>query len=154
MKKPKTDILLVGCVGGKRNQKSPARYLYDSALWNFRHEYAERQGYLWYILSAKHGLLHPDTIIKPYDCKLSAQSAAERCKCAKWSQRVLCQLGKEVWELKGKTVEIHAGKEYVEYGLEESLRKAEANVHRPLKGLRIGEQLQWYKRYLASGMKR
>ena len=150
MKKPETDILLVGCVNGKLERKSPARYLYNSMLWNFRRKYAERQGCLWYILSAKHGLLHPDKEIEPYDRKLSAGSEAERRKCEKWSRRVLHQLKKEFAEFKGKTVEIHAGKEYIEYGLEKGLRKAGADVRRPLKGLLIGKQFQWYKKYLAS----
>ncbi|WP_395858435.1 DUF6884 domain-containing protein [Arthrobacter sp. KBS0702] len=32
--------------------------------------YAELTCDRWYILSAKHGLLHPDEIIQPYDMRL------------------------------------------------------------------------------------
>ena len=127
--------------------KEPGERLYDSTLWNYRRKYVERHGCPWYILSAKHELLGPDTEIETYDLTLSKMSAAKR---REWSRRVFDQLKKEVVTLRGKTIEIHAGKEYIEYGLEKSLREAGARVSRPLKGLGIGLQLKWYREYLAS----
>ena len=147
MKRPSPDILLIGCVSGKRNQKSQAKDIYDSPLWNYRRRYVELSACTWYVLSAEHELLHPDTVIEPYNRALSEQPSAERYE---WSQRVLSQLRKEVPELKGKTFEIHAGKEYIEYGLEEGLCRAGVNVSRPLKGLGIGKQFKWYREYLDS----
>ena len=129
MEKSKADIILIGCVNGKHNRKNLAKDLYDSSLWNFRREYVEQHSCPWYILSAKHRLLRPDKEIEPYDCTLSRMSAARRHK---WSQNVLAELVKEIPMLRGRIIEIHAGKEYVEYGLEEGLRKAGADVRRPL----------------------
>ena len=41
-------------------------------------------------------------------------------------------------------VEIHAGKAYIEFGLEQRLKDAGIEVVRPLRHLRRGEQLAWY----------
>ncbi|MCY4379942.1 MAG: hypothetical protein OXC39_09000 [Candidatus Dadabacteria bacterium] len=126
MKKPKTDIPLGDSGGGKRNQKKPARYLYDSPLWNFRHEYAERQRCLWYIPSAKYGLLHPGKEVEAYDLTLSKLPVPEH---RKWAKRILDGLREEVPTIWRKIIEIHAGMYYIEYGLEEGLRKAGRRVH-------------------------
>ena len=86
---PRPDLILVGCVKKKRSHGAPARDLYDSTLWRWRRRYAEASGCLWYILSAKHGLLAPDIEIAPYDLALSDLTVAER---RAWSQRVLDHL--------------------------------------------------------------
>ena len=134
-------IVLVGCVKKKRDYESLAKNLYVSPLWKFRRVYAEQLGCPWYILSAKYGLLLPDDRIKPYDLMLKE-------KCYEWSQRVLDKLIARELVLKGKKIEVHAGKHYVEFGLEEGLQKAGALVHRPLKGYGFGSQLKWYKETL------
>ena len=133
--------MLVGCVKGKRSYASPARELYNSTLWVHRRAYAERAGCAWYILSAKHGLLHPDTEIEPYDLALSHLSAADR---REWSRRVLVELVAAVPALQGKVVEIHAGKTYAENGLTDGLRALGATVCRPLAHVRLFDQPAWY----------
>ena len=140
------DLILVGCVKSKRTYASPARDLYTSRLWSSRRSYAEAHGCPWYILSAKHGLLHPDTSIEPYDLSLNELPARMR---REWSQRVLEALKEEFPALAGKTVEVHAGKNYVEYGLERALRGAGAVVRRPLAHVvGLGPQNVWYRRHL------
>ena len=147
--KERTNLLLIGCVKRKSGRPAPARDIYTSTLFMYRRKYAVRYAVPWFILSAKHGLLDPDTHIKPYDLALADFSPAER---RVWSQRVLDQL-KEVTEVvAGKIIEVHAGKLYVEYGLERGLRRVGAEVRRPLAHVPgIGSQLAWYKAYLASG---
>ena len=136
------NLILVGCVKTKRKGRSAAKDLYTSSLWRARRAYAEQFGVPWYILSAKHGLLAPETVIRPYDLALRDLRAAER---RKWSQRVLDALTAEVPVLEGITVEIHAGKAYVEFGLEDGLINAAAKVHRPLAHMPgIGRQHVWY----------
>ena len=50
-----------------------------------------------------------------------------------------------------KTIEIHAGKPYAEYGLEKGLREAGAVVRRPLAHVvGMGVQYAWYRDHLAS----
>ena len=141
------DLILLGCVKKKRDYAGPARDVYASPLWVYRRKYAESRGRAWYILSAKHGLLASDDWIDPYDLSLVNLPAAKR---RAWSQRVLNALKEKVPELRGKIIEIHAGKPYVEYGLEEGLREAGVKVLRPLEHERQGQQIKWYKDYLNS----
>ena len=142
------DYLLVGCVKQKSDRAGPARDVYASPLWRCRREYAKRLAVPWFILSAKYGLLAPDTHIEPYDLSLADLSPAER---RAWSQEALGQFKNVTADLAEKTIEIHAGKLYVEYGLERELRQAGAEVYRPLAHIPgIGSQMTWYKAYLVS----
>ena len=135
-------LILLGCVKSKLNATMAAKDLYDSPLWRCRRAYAERFRVPWYILSAKYGLLAPDTRIAPYDLALSDLPAAER---RAWSEQVLENLKARVPTLNGNMIEIHAGKAYVEYGVEDGLREAGAIVHRPLAHIvGIGRQRAWY----------
>ena len=140
-------LILLGCVKSKVNVTRAAKDLYDSPLWRCRRAYAERLRVRWYILSGKHGLLAPDSRIAPYDLALSDLSAAER---RAWSKRVLENLAARVPTLNGNVIEIHAGKAYVECGLEDGLREAGAIVHLPLAHIvGIGPQRAWYSARLA-----
>ena len=144
------DVLLVGCVKGKLEWAKPveARDLYASPLWRSRRKYAEQYaevaGGPWYILSAKHGLLEPDTQIAWYNLDLGDLPAAER---RAWSQRVVDALLERFPAMDGKVIEIHAGKDYVDFGLATGLQKAGAVVQRPLLGIPIGKHLGWYKEH-------
>lgn len=141
------DLILVGCVKGKRHRAGPARDVYSSILWQYRRAYAELHGCPWYVLSAKHGLLAPSTWIERYDLSMSELSAAER---RKWSLEILDELAAEGLFLNGKTIEVHAGKSYVEYGLEKGLRETGAVVHRPLAHVvGQGRQYAWYRNHTA-----
>ena len=147
LNEPVASLILLGCVKSKLNSIRAAKNLYDSPLWRCRRAYAERSGVRWYILSAKHGLLAPNTRIAPYDLTLSDLPAAER---RAWSERVLENLAARVPVLKGEVIELHAGKPYVEYGLEDGLREAGAIVRRPLAHVvGIGPQRAWYAVQLA-----
>ncbi len=142
------DFILVGCVKRKRHRAGPARDVYTSTLWQYRMSYAELHGCPWYILSAEHGLLAPGTCIEPYDLSLADLRATER---REWSLRVLNDLATEIPELDGKTIEIHAGKLYVEYGLEKGLRDAGVVVRRPLAHVvGQGRQYAWYREHITS----
>ena len=142
------DLILVGCVKKKRPNAGPAQDIYTSTLWQYRRAYAELHGCPWYILSAKHGLLAPGTWIERYDLALPDLSAFER---RVWSRGVLDALAAEVPTLDGKTIEIHAGKHYVENGLEKGLREAGAVVRCPLAHVvGMGVQYAWYREYMDS----
>ena len=139
-----SEVVLVGCVKGKLEWASrvPAKDLYVSPLWRSRRIYAERSGLPWYILSAKYGLLDPDARIQWYDLSLGDLPAAQR---RAWAQRVVDSLLEKYPAMEGKVVEIHAGKDYVDFGLATGLKKAGAVVERPLLGIPIGRHLGWYK---------
>ncbi len=143
------DHLLIGCVKEKSSRGGPARNVYASPLWGFRREYAERRAVPWFILSAKYGLLAPDTHIEPYDLALADLSPPER---RAWSRDVLDQFKDVTRDLAEKTIEVHAGKLYIEFGLEQGLLQAGAKVSRPLAHIPgIGSQIRWYKTHLVSG---
>jgi hypothetical protein len=61
---------LVGRASQKLQRPAPARELYVSQLFKKASAYAERTCDRWYILSAKHDLVHPDEVIEPYDVRL------------------------------------------------------------------------------------
>jgi hypothetical protein len=134
-------IGLVGCVKRKVSQAAPARDLYASPLFLGRRRFVERTCDRWYILSALHGLVDPDQSLEPYDRTLKNASISER---RAWSTRVLDQLSRAVGDVAGLTFEIHAGAEYIEFGLRQALEREGAQVDLPAKGLRMGEQLAFY----------
>lgn len=143
------NYLLVGCVKRKAGRAGQARDVYASPLWRWRQEYAESLAVPWFILSAKYGLLTPDSEIELYDLTLADLSPAER---RAWSRLVLDQFRDVATDVVDKTIEVHAGKSYIEYGLERGLRLAGAEVHRPLARIPgIGSQIRWYKAHSASG---
>jgi len=104
----------------------------------------------WFVLSARHGLVDPDRELAPYERTLKDASHAER---REWSQRVVGELRRAVGDLRGVEFEIHAGREYADFGLESGLRAAGATVIRPARGLGLGEQLALY-RGTGNGMQR
>lgn len=112
-------------------------------LFKGRRAWVERTCDRWFILSAKHGLLGPQDVVAPYDQTLSEVSASER---RTWSERVLTVLDAREPSWAGVVVEIHAGVEYREYGLENGLRRRGAEVIVPARGLPIGRQLAFYKK--------
>lgn len=60
-------MILIQCVSSKRDKRLPTKDLYDSVYFDAMKRYAEASDDDYRILSAKHGLLHPDVEIDPYD---------------------------------------------------------------------------------------
>lgn len=137
---------LVGCVKKKRDGPAPAAELYISDLFRGRRQVVEQTCDRWFILSAKHGLVAPDTVIEPYDVAMSQLGRARR---RAWSSDVLQALHRELGGLAGHVFEIHAGADYIEFGLQTGLEVAGGRVERPLQGIVIGHQLSWYQRWAA-----
>jgi hypothetical protein len=137
-------IALVGCVKQKLEHPAPARDLYTSDLFRKRVAHAAATCGSWLILSAKHGLVDPDRVLAPYDLETKRLPAVERCA---WSSRVLQKLLGRFGSLEGLTFEVHAGREYWDYGLATGLRAVGAKFENPLEGLSIGQQKSWYLRH-------
>ncbi|MGY2001713.1 DUF6884 domain-containing protein [Blastococcus sp. SYSU DS1024] len=136
---PVAEVVLVGCSGSKATGSAPAAELFTGAAFRKARDLAVRCGRPWYVLSAKFGLLHPEEVVAPYDVYLPKQSARYRSAWAEW---VVAQLG-ERHDLRGLTVEAHAGSAYCE-PLVGPLARAGATLVQPLAGLRQGERLAWY----------
>ena len=135
-------IGLVSCTKSKRDKPALPRDLYDpSALFRKARSYCEQHHDTWYILSAKHGLLEPETSeIAPYDETLTDATVDER---RTWAAQVEEQLS-EAGVLSDETeLVIHAGKAYYEYLLPLVKPKVQA-IQIPTQGLAIGETLAWY----------
>jgi hypothetical protein len=131
-------LTLVSCVGQKKSKPCPAKELYQSDWFLKARSYMEMQGYDWHIISAKHGLIDRDAIVEPYEQTLNNASAGE---CREWSDRTFTQIMERLPN--GGLVRIFAGDKYREY-LVPLLENAGYTVEIPLKGLGIGQQLQWF----------
>ena len=126
-------IGLVGCASQKLQRPAPARDLYVSSLFRKASAYAEQECDRWYILSAKHGLVHPDDVLEPYDIKLGTKAAGP---FAAWGAKVKIQLA----EREGVEVDLLAlaGGQYVNF-----FYFTPWTVHDPMKGMGIGQRLQF-----------
>jgi hypothetical protein len=134
-------IGLVGCVKRKAGSPRAAKDLYLSSLFSGRRSFVERTCDEWWILSAEHGLVHPDDVLKPYDLTLKTASQSAR---REWSTRVLTAIDQRVRPVAGDVFEIHAGAEYRNFGLVLGLRARDCMIEIPTQGLGIGKQLHFY----------
>lgn len=145
---PAVDLCLVSCVGQKGRSPAPAKDLYLSDWFIKARRVVEREGWRWFVLSAKHGLLDPEEQVAPYEKTLNTMSADER---RSWAS--------EAWQalephLAGvRSVVFFAGQKYREH-LEPRLRDLGIEVRVPMEGLRIGEQRAWLKCRLDDPMTR
>jgi hypothetical protein len=134
---------LVGCASQKLQRPAPARELYVSQLFRKASAYAEATCDRWYILSAKHGLVHPDTVLKPYDVRLGTNHPSTP-PIRQWADRVREQLDTELAALNDVTLITLAGEQY-----RTAVRGVPWPVEVPMQGLGIGQQLGWLTGRLA-----
>ncbi len=137
-------IALVSCVKSKKAQASPARDLYTSALFRKMRAYAERNADRWYILSAKYGLVHPDSMIEPYELTLKTMSRAER---RNWADNTHGQMAGQGLLQPGTRFLWLAGRPYMEDLARLLAEQAQEN---PMAGMPIGVRLHWLTQQLAA----
>lgn len=126
---------LVSCSKSKLDEAAPARQLYSpSFVFDRSARYVEQHCDEWFILSAKHGLVDPDTIVAPYDETLAGASQARRDE---WAAEVREALRARYEGRRVKFV-LMAGRAYS--GAVEGL---DAEVEEPLKGMGTGFRRQW-----------
>lgn len=89
-------------------------------------------------MSAKYGLLDPESVVSPYEMTLNTMRVAER---RDWAERVITDLRALLTE--HDLVVFLAGERYREFLLS-PLRKMGMEVEIPMSGLQIGRQLQWF----------
>lgn len=113
----KIKICLISCVSQKTNYPTKCKDLYVSSLfkktWNYVRDIEKPQGV--YILSALHGLIRYDVMVKPYDKTLLDMSKEESLE---WAEKVKKQIT-ETFVKDGRTLEdyqfqIFAGSKYYE----------------------------------------
>lgn len=122
-------VALVACCKTKLSGSHPAKDLYQSLLFKKSREYAEKNADYWLILSAKHGVLHPDEVIESYDVTLKEMSKKERVVWGNSIKSVLEPIKSKVKLL------VLCGEIYCEW-LDNSF-----NYDLPLEGLQIGRRL-------------
>jgi hypothetical protein len=132
-------VILVSCAATKLDRPAPAADLYTSPLFRKARSYAESSRHPWFILSARHGLVQPTTVLEPYDLKLTDLTTVERSTWADRVTRALYHRGFGGWGI----FEIHAGDAYAR-PLKNALVPIALDIIEPLAGLGIGHRLQWY----------
>jgi len=132
-------IVLISCVSKKRNESCRVRDLYISDLFKKALYYSENiiEADKIFVLSAKYGLVSLDEIIEPYDKTLNKMKKGEVLQC---SDMVLEDLKNNI-DIDNDKVIFMAGLKYRKY-IEPSIK----NVEVPMRGMKIGEQLQFLKR--------
>lgn len=130
-------LFLVSCVSTKRAVRSRARDLYISPWFEKARKYVEANGDRWFILSAEHGLLHPDEEVEPYEKTLNEMNPTQR---REWADRVLAKLRPLLMDV--ERVVVLAGERYREFLISE-LEALCPVIDIPMAGLGIGEQLSW-----------
>jgi len=131
-------IVLISCASKKLNHKAKAKDLYIGPLFKLSLEYARllKPDYI-FILSAKHGLVDLEKELEPYNLTLNTMKANQ---IKIWAESVLEQLKSKV-DLKSDDVIFLAGNKYRKYLIPFIL-----HYQIPLRGLKIGKQLQYLKR--------
>lgn len=92
---------------------------------------------------AKHGLVHPDAVLEPYDTRLGTNHWTSPLIHA-WCDQVQEQLTAELAGLENVTLTVLAGEQY-RYAVYNSPWPHEI----PMKGMGIGQQLGWLTAQLA-----
>lgn len=130
-----TVIGLVGCAAQKLKRPAPARELYVSQLFRKSAAYVEARSDRWYVLSAEHGLVSPDTVLEPYDTRLGHKSGPPIWD---WATRVANQLEQATSDDRDPELLVLAGEQY-----RTLLRRTALPATVPMQGLGIGQQLGW-----------
>lgn len=133
-------LVLVSCVGQKRNELAPARDLYRSAWFTKARAYVEKRHADWRIISALYGLVVPDAVIEPYERTLNKLGVVER---REWAERVYGEIRAQL--VGHSRVVFLAGQRYREY-LAPKLIADGYRVEVPMEGLTIGRQIAWLSR--------
>lgn len=135
-----TTWALISCTKDKEKYACPAWEMYGASdLFTKAYAYAAQQGQTPLILSAKYGLLLPETAIEPYNETIIGKPKLERYQ---WAYRVWPDLRKLLKP--GDTVVSYMGKVYEE-NLVTWLQEEDFHVERPLMGLGVGQRLKWFK---------
>lgn len=121
------EVTIIQCTDSKRNEKAPARELYDeSGYFCDMRDWAKSRNVPWYILSAKHGLVNPNTVLEPYNEFGISESQSET-------------IAEQLHEKGIKVVYICAGMKYTG-PLIPSLENIGIDVVNPFSGMGIGER--------------
>ena len=133
-------VVLIACASRKVQHRAKAPDLYVSDLFRMSLAFARTlRPEALFILSARHGLVHPDDELDPYNLTLNTMPLAG---VKAWSDIVFRQLQDRTTADADHFIFL-AGDRYRRF-LQPRLRSTEV----PMAGLGIGKQLQYLKRRL------
>lgn len=151
-------LVIVSCGDKKLDRPVAAKDLYVSTLFRLARRYAELAGDEWLIMSSKHGLVEPDTVLEPYDYTIIGKGKEVKLGFrnglqADWAHYIRqhreCLAKPNTPENPGRyervvgiEVEALVGEEYAEILRCTGMRDC---VKFPLAGLQIGERQRWLK---------
>lgn len=141
-------VVLISCV--KKKEKGAknilAKDLYISPLFRKAWAYANKlNADRLFILSAKHGLLNPNTKIDYYDESLVNATVSKR---KEWATKVINQMKEENIDLQNDEFIILAGKSYYDYLLQKGLNSDNCKFPYANKG-KIGHILHFLTQELS-----
>ena len=135
-------VVLISCSKSKLGGKAMAADMYTGALFRLSLQYAKMlKPDKLFILSAKHHLLAPNTVIEPYDLSLNSMN---RDEISKWTETVIMQLHENT-DIDNDTFIMLAGSRYAK-PLKLHLRRWED----PLEGLSLGNRLKKLKTLISN----
>jgi hypothetical protein len=135
-------IALVACVKSKRTGHHQAKDLYNSTLFTYSRRYAELHADRWFILSAKHGLLDPSTMLESYEGTL--KNVAPKIK-QRWAQKVYEQIMALNLDTRNVRILWLAGNDYKSALSPMLSRFIQVD---PVRGLKLGPRMAWLKAHL------
>jgi len=125
MPKESQIVVLITCVAPKVRFATKAKELYTGELFQQLWSYGQLlHPDQVFILSGKHHLLHPDTIIEPYDVNLNEASEDD---LRHWSKKVVTQLSRCA-DLRQDTFYILANETYRKY-LTDKIQNYRVPIH-------------------------
>lgn len=134
-------MCLVGCGKLKLPRPARAKDLYTGTLFKASRAFAEQcDG--WRILSARYGLVSPDSRIAPYNQRL----CANRLERHQWGLVAATGL---TYEMRGLDFEVIvlAGEDYAD-PICSVLEQRGIVCKRPLRGMGIGQRMAWLKKQI------
>lgn len=140
-----TTIGLVGCAATKLKRPAPARELYTSQLFRKASAYAEANSDRWYVLSAMHGLVDPDTILDPYNFSLGAKNGPFVWD---WAKMIAQQVERELAADSDVELLVLAGEQYRLF-----LHFTDLPARVPMEGMGIGQQLGFLTKEIGSRLR-
>ncbi|MFA9418001.1 DUF6884 domain-containing protein [Natrinema sp. HArc-T2] len=129
-------VALVGCGSEKREQQTEAKSLYTSSYFAKKRQWAEGCD-AWRILSAEHGVVHPETALEPYNTAMDDLTEADT---QEWARDVMDDLRPFLAAF--DEVVILAGSDYVD-PISDEIEQADVTIRWPFQGKRLFEQMEW-----------
>jgi hypothetical protein len=140
-------LVLISCSKSKKNYRCPAKELYsESPTYQKKLRLAHLQDAEVYILSAKHGLVHPDQILEPYDKTLSDDNTSQQ---KAWARKVFQQMNAKKILNNVSEVVFYAGQTYSDRLAKLIATQKKVKVKRPLEGLGSGLQELYLNRMIS-----